>query len=56
MESELFSSSTNTFQKNKSTESSSINKEDFKQTTKTCCSCSLYKMDYIIKICKRCGV
>ena len=44
----LFSSSTNTFQKNQSTESSSINKEDYNKPTKTCC-CSLYKMDHIIK-------
>ena len=50
MESELFSSSssTNTFQKNESTESPSINKEDFNQITKNCC-CSLYKMDHILK-------
>ena len=48
LESELFASSTNTIQKNESTESPSINKEDYDQTRKTCC-CSLYKIDYIIK-------
>lgn len=50
LESDLFSSSTNTFQKNENenTELPSIDKEEFKQATKTCC-CSLYKMDSIIK-------
>jgi hypothetical protein len=49
MESTIFSSLTNTFQKNQSTVSPSINEENFNQVTKTCCNCSLYERDYIIK-------
>jgi hypothetical protein len=43
MESIIFSSLTNTFQKNQSTVSPSINEENFNQVTKTCCNCSLYE-------------
>jgi hypothetical protein len=49
LESKLFYSDiTNTFDENKNTKSTSINKEDISKISKTCC-CSLYKMDHNLK-------